>query len=144
MSCNEGLQPNGVNTTPIVLLLGAIKRIALNVYQKADDTDDCGGCQTNSIVIPPTVTIVSADVDIYLKPDAETPVLSDTASITNILDDNLVLIGYKITYMINTSTAPLNEVGEYMLILSYTTSTGEVYPVIMYFNVVKQSFIGSC
>lgn len=133
--------------SPIVLILGAVKRIALNVYQKEgdDDLSNCGGCLTaGSIVVPPTITIVSADVAIYLSPDADTPILTDTASVTNIVDDSAVLIGYKISYMIDTTAAPLNAVGEYMLVLSYETSTGEIYPNIMYFNVVKQAFLNGC
>jgi hypothetical protein len=132
---------------PIVLILGAKKRIALNVYQREsnDGLDDCGGCTSaGTILIPPTVTISSADVSIYLSPDSDTVILTGAASITNILDDSLVLIGYKITYMIDTTVAPLNAVGEYMLVLSYTTSTGEIYPNIMYFNVFKQAFVGGC
>lgn len=132
---------------PITLILGAKKRIALNVYQKQnnDDLDNCSDCtNAGSVLIPPTVSIVSANVDIYLSPDADTPILTGSASITNILDDSLVLIGYKITYMIDTTTAPLNTIGEYMLVLSYTTSAGEIYPHIMYFNVFKQKFVGNC
>ena len=145
MSCNDGLQASNLPySQPILLILGAAKRIALNIYQKSDDVDNCGGCGTGSIVIPPTVTVVSATVNIYLNPDAETPILTDTATITNILDDDLVLIGYKITYMINTTVPPLDEIGEYMLVLSYTTDTGEIYPVIMYFNIVRQAFVGNC
>jgi hypothetical protein len=150
MSCSDdGLTASDIQfSKPITMILGAVKRIALNVYQKAsdDNMDGCGGCGTNDsqIVIPPTITITDAEVDIYKSPDSDTIILTGTASVTNILDDESVLIGYKITYMIDTSTAPLNVVGEYMLVLKYTTSAGEVYPNIMYFNVFKQAFVGNC
>ena len=147
MTCNDGLQASDVNSTPIVLILGAVKRVSLNVYQKDGDSDlsNCGGCvSASSIVIPPTITIVGTTIDIYLSPDADTPILTGAGTVTDIFDDDAVLIGFKISYVIDTTAAPLNAVGEYMLVISYETSTGEIYPNIMYFNVFKQAFVSGC
>lgn len=127
--------------------VGSKKRIQISVYQPNENfaLQDCGCLSRNDIVVPPTVSVTSATVSVFLSPDSDTPIiLDDTVSITSILDDSAVLVGYLLTWVFDATIAPLNAVGSYMLVFTYLLSNAEQVVSIVYVNVVKPDFVSSC
>lgn len=129
------------------LLLGSAKRISISVYQPKSDSalEDCGGClDRTQLQIPPTVTITSATIAIYNRDNLTTPILTDNPSITDILDDTLTLIGFKISYLINTNVVPMNAVGFYLVLFRYTLDNGEISQVPIMIELVAPGWLSTC
>lgn len=121
--CNSSASSSGVK----YLTRGESIRFFVNIYEPVDNSALEPNCSPgrNDIVIPCTLNISSATVNIYFKTDLVNPVIPDTATITSIFDSNSVLIGFKISYVVDTTAIELSENGQYLLVFTYTEdSTG--------------------
>lgn len=149
MSCTTPtIGPNDFPDPSIkTFILGSARRLSISVYQPKDDPalQECNSClDRTQIQIPPTITIVSSSINIYNRDDLVTPILTDTPTITNITDDSLVLIGYKLSYLINTTITPMNAVGFYLILFSYTLDNSEIIQVPIMAEVVSPDWVSSC
>lgn len=87
------------------ILLGEIKSFVWDIYEDID------GCLEK----PSSFSIINAVVDIYECSDLTTPIVTaDPAVIDNTLTDKIT-----ITYSVDTTAAPLNVEGRYLLVLTY-------------------------
>lgn len=124
--------------TPFDFILGEKRRLRVNVYQQRDNAALEPCVNRSQIVVPPTITITNQTVGIYNCLDPATALISDVPAISNILDSNSVLIGYSISYVIDTTHPALNTVGDYMCVFTYTIDSIEIYKRIILFNIVAQ------
>lgn len=135
------------NDNPSIFILGEIKRIKLNVYQpKTNDTlPSCSDLTRNNIVVPTTISVTSASISVFNCLDLTTALITDTPTIADIIDNASQKIGVQISYSINTSISPLNAVGSYVAVITYTVDGSETFIVPYYIEVISISCItGNC
>lgn len=135
------------DATPKTFILGEKKRIKLNIYEPKDNSTLENNCSPNrnNIVIPTTITITNTSVNIYLCTDMTTVLVTDVPAQIDIIDSKLQKIGVQLSYNVDTSISPLNSVGKYVLVFSYTVDSLENFIVPCYFNVVSVSCLdGNC
>lgn len=132
---------------PKVFISGEKKRIKLNIYEPKDNAALDNNCSPNrnNIVIPTTITVTNAEVNIYLCTDFTTPLITDTPAQTDIIDSKLQKVGVQLSYSVDTSNPLISAVGNYCLVFSYTVDGLENFVVPCYFNVVALSCLnGNC
>ena len=150
MTCNDDLNPTAQDfqdASVHTIWLGSKKRISINVYQPKSDIEleeGCGCADRNSLVIPPTITISDPTINIYLSPDEDTPVLTAVPAVTDIIDSDAVLVGWKVSYLIDTTASPMDVVGNYLAVIGYDVDTGESYLVPVLFRIIKPNFPSGC
>jgi hypothetical protein len=128
------------------ILLGERIRLFVDIYQSKDNllVDSCRQ-NKDSIVIPATIVLSNESIEIYSTEETNIPLLSDTPSITNLTNNSSQLIGYRISFVIDTTQTPLNETGNYLAVFSYDQDSVETFKIICPFKIMNlQSARGSC
>ena len=125
------------STSEKELCRGEKRRFYVNIYQPVDNSALDHNCnpQRKDLVIPPTIVITDPLYDIYYEDDLTTPVLSGSASLTNIFDSGSTLVGYKISIIVDTTFAELSEDGDYLLVFTYTEDAAEVFKIKCEFSI---------
>lgn len=111
------------------LIRGEKRRFFLNIYQPVDDSSLDPNCnpQRNELVIPPTIIITNATYDVYYQTDYANPILSGSASVTNIIDSNSVIVGFKLSIVIDTTLSEFASDGNYLLTFTYEEDSTEIF-----------------
>ena len=146
MGCSPTLNSEDYCGSVETLILGEKRRLSVNIYQPKDNSALEYKCNPsrNDLLIPPTFTITAEQIDVYFENDLTTPVITDVPSKTDIFDSASTLIGVKLSYVIDTTTPGIDEIGNYIAVFSYTVDGAEVFKSVCYFNVVSIGFAGNC
>ena len=126
------------------VVLGSALRVAVNTYQQQTNAtlEACEGClDRSSLVVPPTLTLSNPVISIFFYPDSTTPVATGTPSITNLVDSDMVIVGYRVSYVFDTGSSPLDIAGRYMLVFGWACSDGTAERYVLYLTVVEPDWL---